>query len=368
MVKEFSESCKKMEELEVEHKNGSVCVENEENGKGAIEASAVDVKSKNGDICEENKHTTSSQTVSPEPYEMKIVWQNIVKFFFLHLFALYGLTFFPVLSWQTWIFFLMSVVCSGFGITAGAHRLWAHKTYKAALPLRLFLTFCNSMAGQNSIYVWCRDHRVHHKCSETVGDPHNAKNGFFFAHMGWLLVRKHPGVMRAGKTIDMSDLERDPVVMFQHRFYVPIYLTANIVIPTVLPHYFWNESLVTAYFMAIVRYVIVLHGTWLVNSLAHLIGQKPYDKNIGPVENMIVSTFALGEGFHNYHHTFPYDYGTSEWGFKINLTTAFIDLMAALGQVWDRRKATQETISARALRTGDIKLTREVQNHIKKVL
>jgi stearoyl-CoA desaturase (delta-9 desaturase) len=70
---------------------------------------------------------------------------------------------------------------------------------------------------QNSIYEWSRDHRVHHKFSETDADPHNAKRGFFFSHMGWLLVKKHPDVRDKGKTVDMSDLEKDFVVVFQHR-------------------------------------------------------------------------------------------------------------------------------------------------------
>ena len=64
---------------------------------------------------------------------------------------------------------------SGLGITAGAHRLWSHRTYKARLPLKLVLMLANTMAGENSIYTWTRDHRTHHKFSETHGDPHNAK-------------------------------------------------------------------------------------------------------------------------------------------------------------------------------------------------
>jgi len=69
------------------------------------------------------------------------------------------------------------------GVTAGAHRLWTHRSYKARLPLRIFLAFANAMATENSIYVWSRDHRVHHKYSETDADPHNANRGFFFAHV-----------------------------------------------------------------------------------------------------------------------------------------------------------------------------------------
>lgn len=108
-------------------------------------------------------------------------------------------------------------VVAAFGITAGAHRLWSHKAYKARLPLRIVLMILQTVAFQNSIYEWARDHRVHHKFTDTDADPHNASRGFFFSHMGWLLIRKHPEVKEKGKLIDMSDLEKDPVVMFQKK-------------------------------------------------------------------------------------------------------------------------------------------------------
>ena len=164
------------------------------------------------------------------------------------------------------------------------------------------------MAGQNSVYNWARDHRVHHKCSDTVADPHNINRGFFFAHMGWLMVRKHPAVAAVGRTVDLSDLEQDPLVMFPHRHYTAAFLTASFVLPTVLPHIFWSESLTVGLFTSVVRYVCLLHITWLVNSAAHTFGERPYDINIGPTENLAVSILAGGEGFHNYHHVFPYDY------------------------------------------------------------
>lgn len=73
---------------------------------------------------------------------------------------------------------------------------------------------------QNCLYVWIRDHRQHHKYSDTNGDPHNATRGFFFSHIGWLMVRKHPDVFEKGKTIDMSDIEMDPYAMFQKKWVV----------------------------------------------------------------------------------------------------------------------------------------------------
>lgn len=74
-----------------------------------------------------------------------------------------------------------------------------------------------SIFFQNHVCEWARDHRVHHKFSETDADPHNATRGFFFSHMGWLLVRKHPDVKVKGKAIDMSDLEADPLLKFQKK-------------------------------------------------------------------------------------------------------------------------------------------------------
>ena len=90
------------------------------------------------------------------------------------------------------------------------------------------------------------------------------------------------------------------------RFYKPLAIIICFILPTVIPPLLWNESYTIAYFIpAVLRYIVTLHVTWLVNSLAHLVGNKPYDKRINPAQNLLVSFFALGEGFHNYHHTFP---------------------------------------------------------------
>ncbi|GBN81558.1 Stearoyl-CoA desaturase 5 [Araneus ventricosus] len=109
------------------------------------------------------------------------------------------------------------VHAASLGITAGAHRLWSHRSYKTTWPLRVFLCILNTVAFQNDIYVWCRDHRVHHKFTETDADPHNIKRGFIFAHIGWLLCRKHTEVAKKGKTISVEYLMADPIVRFQRR-------------------------------------------------------------------------------------------------------------------------------------------------------
>ncbi|XP_050513885.1 stearoyl-CoA desaturase 5-like isoform X2 [Diabrotica virgifera virgifera] len=306
-----------------------------------------------------NHHNHSSETekVGTDPnFKRVIVWKNAIGFLMIHLVALYGL--FLLLTFQVkfltflWAFF--GIVMSGEGITMGAHRYYSHRTFKASFGLRLILMFCQTMAGQNCIYVWARDHRVHHKYSDTDADPHNANRGFFFSHMGWLMSKKHPLVKEKGKTIDMSDLEADPLVRFQRDWYFALYISIAIVFPVSVPIYFWKEtfwnSLLVCYFL---RNVMVLNQTWTVNSLAHIWGNKPFDKNILPSENPLVSFLTAGEGWHNYHHTFPWDYRTSEYGTTFTGTTMFIELAKSVGMAYDLKTAPNSMIIQRSVRTGD---------------
>jgi len=170
--------------------------------------------------------------------------------------------------------------------------------------------------------------------------------------MGWLMVKKHPEVIKKGKAIDLSDLHAEPVVMFQHRHWVKMGLLFNVIIPTLMPM-LWGESAWNGFFVAFVlRYLVTLHITWTVNSLSHMFGYKPYDTRIAPNQNWFVATFALGEGWHNFHHTFPHDYATSELKWTINTTTWLIDFLSLFGICYDRRKITDKVIENRKLRTG----------------
>lgn len=296
------------------------------------------------------------KTDDDSQFKAKIVWRNVLLMSALHFGALLGLKecLFGTAQWKTIICAYVLYVFGGIGITAGAHRLWAHRSYKAKWPLRVILACLQSLAFENSIYEWSRDHRVHHKYSETNADPHNAMRGFFFAHVGWLLCRKHPDVKTKGKQIDLSDLTADPIVRLQHKYYLLSISIFCFLLPTLIPYLLWSETLYNSFYIcALLRYVVTLHATWLVNSAAHMWGRRPYDRNINPSENRSVSLWALGEGFHNYHHTFPWDYATSELGYDLNLTKLFIDIFASIGWAYERKVVTPEMIKQRKLRTGD---------------
>ena len=289
-------------------------------------------------------------------FQAPIVWFNVYAAVVGHLLALFGaLRYGPQATWTSWIFYLFLYLFSGLGVTAGVHRYWSHKSYKARMPFQIALMVFNCISMQNDIIEWCRDHRVHHKYTETNADPHNALRGFFFAHMGWLMMKKHPDVFIKGKNVEISDLKADPVVRFQHRYYLKLCFLFSLFLPTIIPWLVWKEDLVVSFFILFLfRYIMTLHSTWFVNSAAHLWGERRYDGRINPSDNRFVCVASIGEGWHNYHHTFPHDYATSEWGPRINMTTIILDLMAAIGLVYDRKQASQDAIDRVRRRLGDL--------------
>ncbi|CAF4815178.1 unnamed protein product [Pieris macdunnoughi] len=292
--------------------------------------------------------------VSPQagPWKYEIIYESLATIVYFHLAALYGLylalTAGPV--WSTIIFHCVIFFISSFGISAGLHRLWSYNAFKAKLPLQIILIVCTSLTFQYSALNWVRDHRLHHRYTDTDADPHNAARGIFFSHLGWLLVKRHPEVKRRGMFTDMRDVNANPVL----RWAVPFIGSICFIIPTLIPMYFWNEGLNVAWHLSLLRYVASLHQTLLGNSYAHFAGTRPYDKRILPTDNRSLNYIILGEGFHNFHHAFPWDYRSAELGtLFFNPTTWFIELFAKIGWAYDLKTASKYVIEGRAQRTGD---------------
>lgn len=268
-------------------------------------------------------------------------WFNIVFLSIMHSCAAYGFYhLFTNFSWNILICAFGLYQFSGLGITAGAHRLWAHRSYTAHPIVQVFLMLANACAAQGTIYHWAKEHRVHHKHVDTRKDPHNAQNGFWYSHVGWLLKLKDPEVVVACKDVYMADITSNKIVMFQHHAYPVLGPFMALVFPTFVCGLLTGEYWSGLWVCGFARYIWVLHSTWFVNSLAHLWGNRPYLPDILPCENLVVAIFALGEGWHNFHHAYPYDYATSEYGmWKWNPTRVFLDTCARMGLVWDRREA-----------------------------
>lgn len=288
-------------------------------------------------------------------FKAKIVWRNVFLFGLLHIGSLVGLYQLLVeAKWPTVFWWFTCWTISGVAITAGAHRLWSHKGYKARFPLRLMLMIMDCFSFQNHVIEWARDHRCHHKWTDTDADPHNINRGFFFAHMGWLLMKKHPLVIEKGKTLDLSDLYADPLLVFQKKFYLPLTVIFCFLVPALVPVFFWNENPVVAFYTcSLFRYCISLHATWFINSAAHSFGYRPYDIGIAAVESVWTTLTAFGEGGHNYHHTFPQDYRTSEIPALFNVTKLFIDIFSKIGWAYDLKVVPEESIKRQVDRQYD---------------
>ncbi len=204
-----------------------------------------------------------------------------------------------------WLSFVGFLWACGISITAGYHRLWAHRAYGAHGSVRLFYALFGAMALQNSILIWGSQHRTHHRFVDDVErDPYSAKRGFWFSHMGWIL-RDYP----SGRNdfTNAKDLERDPIVMFQHRWYLPLAIATNVGLPLALG---WAVGDLWGVFLlgGLLRLVVNHHFTWFINSLAHMWGSQPYTDENTARDNPALAFLTYGEGYHNFHHIFQNDY------------------------------------------------------------
>lgn len=239
-------------------------------------------------------------------------------------------------SGWAWAFAGLFLLLNGVGIGSGYHRLWSHRAYKARAPLRIFLAIFGGMALQNSILVWCARHRVHHRdVDDNDSDPYSIGRGFWFAHIGWMLRDYESG------KIDYSivpDLEKDPVVAWQHKYYWSLVWGTNIGFP-VLAGLLTGDVLGMFLLAGLARLVVNHHVTFFVNSLAHCWGKQPYTDENSARDSWLVALLTYGEGWHNYHHLFQNDYrnGVRWWQFDINKW--FIATCAWLGLAYERKRA-----------------------------
>ena len=206
---------------------------------------------------------------------------------------------------HTLIFFFLFLV-SGLSITAGYHRLFSHRSYSASWPLRLFYAIFGAAAFQNSVIKWCSDHRRHHLKTDTEEDPYSIVKGFFWAHMGWVMISE-----KEQNIEHVKDLQEDPILVWQDKHIFKIGGFAGIIFPGLIGMLLIGG--VTGLFGGIiwgglVRLVMVHHGTFLINSGAHYWGKQTYSTKNTSRDSPLLSLLTFGEGYHNFHHTFQSDY------------------------------------------------------------
>ena len=251
------------------------------------------------------------------------------------------LWFFGLDTFQIVLFFVMFFAC-GFSITIGYHRLFSHRTFEAHWLVRLFTLIFGAAAFENSVLLWSCEHRSHHKHVDHEDDPYCISKGLFHAHIGWLLFKLDP----PPPFDNVSDLKKDPLVLWQDRHIHWIAALVSFVLPTAIGFLWggWISALGAFLIAGVARIVVLQHCTFCINSLCHYLGDRPYSSKCSARDSWIMAIVTLGEGYHNYHHEFQYDYrnGVKPWQF--DPTKWVIWILSKLGLARKLRRVPEERI------------------------
>lgn len=220
----------------------------------------------------------------------------------------------------------------GLTITAGYHRLYTHRAYEINEVGEWIILGMGALALENSVLQWANDHRNHHQYVDTEKDPYSIKKGFWYAHIVWLF-KKGDGIDKAM----VPDLISDKAVMFQHKYYAIITAIANIGV-ILMTGWLFKDFLGAVALVFLSRVFVVHHLTWFINSLAHTVGSKPYSKEHSAVNNAAIAFLTFGEGYHNYHHTFPSDYRNGVRWYQFDPTKIVIWCLAKIGMAKNLKK------------------------------
>lgn len=293
----------------------------------------------------ETKEGKGKVHISEQPFTVSNWYKHInwVNTILIAIYPAIGImcTPFVKLTWQTAVWSFVYYFITGLGITAGYHRLWAHRAYSARWPLQIFLLLAGSGAGQGSIKWWSNGHRTHHRFTDTEKDPYDARRGFWFSHMGWMVFLQNPKLK--GRT-DISDLIADSLVRFQHRHYLWFLGFTAYLLPTLVAGFGWGDWVGGFLYAGVLRLLFVHQSTFCVNSLAHWIGEQPFDDLRSPRDHVLTALVTLGEGYHNFHHEFPSDYRNALKWYQYDPTKVFIYLMSQVGLSYNLQRFSQNAI------------------------
>ncbi len=224
----------------------------------------------------------------------------------------------------------MHAVCGGLGICVGYHRLLTHRSFKCPRAIEYGLALLGSLSMEGGPIDWVAHHRQHHQYPDQHGDPHSARQGFWWSHLIWMFWTPSEESWGEITRRYAPDLLRIPFYRWLGRLYVlaAVLLAVLLYLVGGWPFVVWGMC---------VRLVVSYHTTWLVNSASHRYGYKNF-----PLEDLStncwwVALLSYGEGWHNNHHAFPTSarHGMRFW--EVDPAYAFIRLLQAVGLAWDLR-------------------------------
>ena len=282
-----------------------------------------------------------------ESYAVKINWLNSIFLFATPIFALVGILlhwiyFSPPGILELIVFVGLYFAC-GLSITVGYHRLFSHRSHNAKWPLVLFYSIFGAGSFQNSIIEWCSDHRRHHKMTDSEDDPYSASRGFWYSHIGWILLEEE------NFTNDFSnvkDLQESKIIMWQHRNVFLIGALSGLILPAIIGLAVGGISGAVGCFVwaGLARVVFVHHGTFLINSAAHIWGTQPYSEENSSRDSFWLAFLTFGEGYHNFHHTFQADYRNGHKWYHMDPSKWWIQSFKYLGLNTDLKSTPKHSI------------------------
>lgn len=258
-------------------------------------------------------------------------------------------------KWQTLVLAVALWPIAGIGVTAGAHRLWTHGSFKPTTVMEALLIFMFCFSDQGRILDWAITHKAHHRYSDTENDPHNRKRGFWYSHFGWTI---EGAMLEMPPHIDVVCVctRNTRLVKFHDRNSLWLDPLCSLGLPALVASC-WGDARGGMLVAGALRWFIVQHFTFFVNSIAH--GEPRDDRHtfdvgqkaIGPRVSLLVTFCALGEGWHDYHHAFPWDYAAAELNAldQWNPTKVFIDVCARFGMCSDLRRCSPKRQMAQRL-------------------
>lgn len=291
------------------------------------------------------------------PKRRKFYWPNVI---YLVLSPVIAITLVPYylftqgFDWKIWAFTLILAMATSLSITGGYHRLFAHRSYSAKTWVKVLYLLFGGGAFQGSVLKWATDHRRHHRYVDTEKDPYNINQGFWYAHIGWLLVEDDPNF----KEQFAPDLLNDKWVYLQHKYYLIVAFGMGVIFPT-LVGYGLGSVLGGFAVAAALRLVLTNHSTFFINSLCHTLGKQPYSDEHSARDSYIMAFLAFGEGYHNFHHQFQSDYRNGIRWFDWDPTKWTVGLLASFGSAYNLKKISQATIIRARIAMEEKRLIRE---------
>src|SRR5574341_1526883 len=237
-----------------------------------------------------------------------------------------------------WATFGILYLATGLGITVGYHRLIAHRSFACPNWVKVAFLIAGGWALENSALKWASDHRRHHAQCDREEDPYNAQRGFWWSHCGWIFFTDPYADEKYA-----ARLRQDRLVMWQHRYYVPVVLS-GLALPFAVGFLAngWKGAISCFLLAGVGRTFFVLNSTFCINSICHLWGRQPHGGSDSSRDSWWVSLLTFGEGYHNYHHAYQSDYRNGARWYNIDPSKWLIFTLSIFGQATSLRRRSNE--------------------------